>query len=325
MVTTAPVVEGAPVVTMPVVALDEVTKTFGTTTVIDELTLAVEAGQIFGMIGPSGCGKTTIIRLLLGVLAPTSGTVEVMGSEPRHLTAEQRSEIGYTPQGFFLYPTLTASENLHFVAGLFGMPFWGRRRRIREVLEFLELWDARNRLARDLSGGMQRRLELACALVHRPSILFVDEPTSGLDPMLREKIWEYLRRLRDQGTSVVVTTQFIDEAQYCDTVAILSAGKILAVGPPDTLRQRAMGGDIVNVDAEAVGREDLAALRQLPGVQFLRWTDQGILRLVVDEAATATPLIIQELQGRGVHVVAVEPYEPTFDEVFMRIVNSHAR
>jgi ABC-2 type transport system ATP-binding protein len=160
--------------------------------------------------------------------------------------------------------------------------------------------------------------------VHHPRLLFVDEPTAGLDPMLREKIWDYLRRLRDGGTSIVVTTQYIDEASYCDNVAILSAGQVLAVGTPDALRQKAMGGEIVEIEADGIGRADIQALQQLTNVRFMRWTDQGVLRLVVDEAATATPTIIQELQERGVNVTAVQPYEASFDEVFMKIVGSHA-
>jgi ABC-2 type transport system ATP-binding protein len=154
--------------------------------------------------------------------------------------------------------------------------------------------------------------------------MFVDEPTAGLDPVLREKIWDYLRELRDRGTTVFVTTQHLDEARYCDTVAIMGEGRLLALGPPDELRQRAMGGDIVELQLGAVGREDLAALRQVPGVRALRWTEQEKLRLVVDHAPTATPAIVQELQQRGIEVASVEPYEASFDEVFMKVVGAHA-
>ncbi|HUZ78367.1 MAG TPA: ABC transporter ATP-binding protein, partial [Chloroflexota bacterium] len=233
----------------PIVQLDQASKAFGQTIAVDRLSMAVAAGQVFGLIGPSGCGKTTTIRLLLGVLQPTSGSVCVMGSEPTRFSTSQREAIGYTPQGFFLYPTLTVYENARFVASLFGMGWRRRRKRIREVLEFLELWDVRRRLTKQLSGGMQRRLELACALVHEPKLLFVDEPTAGLDPVLRGKIWDLLRSLRDQGVTVFVTTQYIDEIEHCDNVGILDRGRLVAIGTPDSLRSKALGGEVVEVDA----------------------------------------------------------------------------
>jgi ABC-2 type transport system ATP-binding protein len=308
----------------PIAELQHVTKAFDKEPVIDDLSLVVPAGQIFGLIGPSGCGKTTVIRLLVGILAPTKGTVAVMGSEPSRLSARQRARLGYAAQTFELYPTLTVTENVRFVAGLYGVGFFRLRKRLRPVLEFLELWEARRRLARDLSGGMQRRLTLGCALVHEPTVIFVDEPTAGLDPVLREKIWEYLRELRDRGTTVFVTTQHLEEARHCDTVAIMAEGRLLALGPPEELRQRAMGGDIVDVQLGAIGREDLAAVRQLPGVRGARWTEQEKLRLIVDSAPTATPAILDELRRRGIEVAAVEPYEASFDEVFMKVVGADA-
>jgi ABC-2 type transport system ATP-binding protein len=304
--------------------LENVTKRFGENVAIDAVDLVIPGGQIVGLIGPSGCGKTTLIRLLLGVLTPDEGTIEIMGRSPARLSPRDRSRIGYTPQGFFLYPTLTVWENISFVSGLFGIPFWRRRARIRELLEFLELWPARSRLARDLSGGMQRRLALACALVHRPAVLIVDEPTAGLDPVLRERVWSYLRTLCEQGASVLVTTQYIDEATLCDVVAVMRTGKVIAMGTPDDLRRWAMGGSVIDLVAEEMSRADQLALRALPGVSSVRWTgEEGGLRLIVDDLAVATPAVIQTLQNRGVTVTTANPYEPTFDEVFMKIVSSH--
>jgi ABC-2 type transport system ATP-binding protein len=309
----------------PIITLDRVTKQFGEMKAIDAMSLEVPAGQIFGLIGPSGCGKTTLIRLLVGVLAPSEGDVRVFGQAPGRLTTRQRGQIGYTPQGFYLYPTLTVMENISFVAGLFGVPFWRRRERIKEILQFLELWDSRHRLGRDLSGGMQRRLALACALVHRPRLLLVDEPTAGLDPVLRQKIWEFLRALCTDGTSILVTTQYIDEATACDLVAVLSAGQLRALGTPAALRQRAMGGAAIDVEADEISRADQRAIRALPGVHATHWADEeGRLRVIVDDIATALPAIIQTLQERNVTVTSATPYEPTFDEVFMRIVGDHA-
>ena len=304
----------------PIVELKQASKSFGETAAVDQLTMAIAAGQIFGLIGPSGCGKTTTIRMLLGVLRPTSGSVEVMGEDPVRFSTGQRERIGYTPQGFFLYPTLTVYENVRFVASLFGMTWLDRRRRVKEVLEFLELWDARKRLGRDLSGGMKRRLELACALVHKPSLLFVDEPTAGLDPVLRSKIWAYLRTLRDQSTTVLVTTQYIDETEHCDNVAILNLGRLVAIGSPAALRRKAVGGEVVDVQAEPMTPAAMHALRALPEVKGVGWTESGALRVVVEDAAAATPIITETLRQGGQTVEAVRPFVPSFDEVFRRIV-----
>jgi ABC-2 type transport system ATP-binding protein len=304
----------------PVVAIKDVVKTFNHTPVIHDLNLTVNSRQIFGLIGPSGGGKSTIVRMLVGVYAPTSGTVSVMGAAPHDFTTAQRERIGYTPQGFFLYPSLTVKENASFVAGMFGIGPLKRRRRIRETLQFLEIWDARKRLAQDISGGMQRRLTLACALLHDPDLLIIDEPTAGLDPVLREKIWGLLRDLRDQGKTILVTTQYLDEAAYCDTVAVLNNGTIAAVGTPDALRRQAIGGELVIVEAERLTKDEVMALLRLPGVHKVEQTGPTALRALVDSAESAAPLITEALAAQGVDVTAVRPHVPTFDEVFMKIV-----
>ena len=167
------------------VVVDDVTMRFDDQLAVASISLVVPAGTILGLIGPSGAGKTTTIRLLTGALTPTSGTIRVLGEEPRAFRRQTRERLGYMPQSFTLYPDLTVRENVDFVGSLFGMMFPRRRRRTREVLGLLDLWDVRNRRAGRLSGGMQRRLELACALVHDPALLFLDEPTAGIDPLLR--------------------------------------------------------------------------------------------------------------------------------------------
>ena len=308
----------------PIVELNNVIKAFGETPAVDGLSLAVGPGQIFGLIGPSGCGKTTTIRLLLGILKPDSGTATVMGRQPTHFGTKERERIGYTPQEFVLYPTLTVQENLRFAGSLFGMGWRRRHRRIREVLEFLDLWDARKRMTRDLSGGMKRRLELACALLHEPELLFVDEPTAGLDPVLRVRIWDLLRELRDRNITVFVTTQHIDEIVRCDNVAILDHGRLVGLGTPESLRRSAMGGEMVEVEADHVSKDAVAALRQLPEVKSVRWTNNGALQVVVEDAAAATPTITETLQERGEVVEAVRPVVADFDDVFRRLVGDEA-
>jgi ABC-2 type transport system ATP-binding protein len=248
-VTPAPVAPaGAPAPTPTAdaaVIIDSVTKRFGDEVAVDAISLTGPVGTIQGVIGPSGAGKTTTVRMLTGALGPTDGTVRVLGEDPLRFRRTTRERIGYMPQLFTLYPDLTARENVDFVASLYGILWRTRHSRTEEVLKLVDLWDARGRRAGQLSGGMQRRLELACALVHNPSLLFLDEPTAGIDPLLRGRIWEELHRLRDEGRTLIVTTQYVNEAESCDTVALISGGRLIALSTPEELRRSAIGGDVI--------------------------------------------------------------------------------
>ncbi len=302
----------------PVVAMDKVTRRYGGLTALDNVTLEVGAGSIVGVIGPSGSGKTTVVRTLTGTLRPTEGTVRVLGEDPLKFHSRTRARIGYMPQNFVLYEELTAAENLAFVGALYGL-LWRRRRvRVRQMLELVELWDARNRRARQLSGGMQRRLELACALIHDPMLLFVDEPTAGLDPVLRQTIWNEFRRLRDAGRTLVVTTQYVGEAEYCDRVAVLAEGKLLAFEEPEALRRQVVGGEVIELETSAAF--DAASLSDVPGVLSVRQSGPRRMLITADEAAATMPRLIEAIAAHGVHVVSSSEYRPSFDEVFAELV-----
>jgi ABC-2 type transport system ATP-binding protein len=242
----------------------------------------------------------------------------VLGQDPRHFTRRARERIGYMPQHFVLYEELTAWENLSFVASLFGLLWPKRGRSVKRLLQLLELWDARGRRARHLSGGMQRRLELACALVHDPWLLFVDEPTAGLDPMLRQKIWTEFRRLRDTGRTLVVTTQVVSEAGYCDSVAVLSHGQLIALAAPDDLRRQALGGDLIQV--RTAGAFDAVELEALPGVIEVRQRSPREFLVMAENGATASPRVVEAVQNAGATVVSSSEYQPTFDEIFSTLV-----
>jgi ABC-2 type transport system ATP-binding protein len=290
---------------------------------VDDVTLNVDRGTIVGVIGPSGSGKTTLIRILTGTLEPTSGSVSVLGERPHKFRRHTRERIGYMPQNFVLYPELTAAENVAFVASLFGLLWNRRRRRVREVLELVELWDERNRRADRLSGGMQRRLELACALVHEPVLLFVDEPTAGLDPMLRQTIWTEFRRLRDEGRTLLVTTQYVGESEFCDQVAVLAQGRLVALASPEELRRRALGGEVLDVETERAF--DGNVLTRVPGIKEVRQSAPRRFLVVAEDAGEATPRLVQEITGLGGTVVSSSEYRPSFDEVFAELVESNQR
>jgi ABC-2 type transport system ATP-binding protein len=300
------------------VIIDSVTKRFGDEVAVDAISLTVPVGTILGVIGPSGAGKTTTVRMLTGALGPTEGTVRVLGEDPIRFRRRTREKIGYMPQLFTLYPDLTARENVDFVASLFGILWRTRHRRTREVLQLVDLWDARGRRAGQLSGGMQRRLELACALVHNPSLLFLDEPTAGIDPLLRGRIWEELHRLRDEGRTLIVTTQYVNEAESCDTVALISGGRLIALAPPEELRRSAIGGDVIEV--ETSGPFDAARLRDLPTVRDVEQHDDRHLRVVVEDAGVALPEVVEAIRQRGGDVASASEARPSFDTVFATLV-----
>jgi ABC-2 type transport system ATP-binding protein len=235
------------------------------------------------------------------------------------------------PQLFVLYPTLTVWENLNFVASLYGLNWFKRRKRLEELLEFVELTPARNTLAEKISGGMKRRLELACSLVHNPELLFADEPTAGVDPVLRGKFWDGFKRLKSEGRTLLVTTQYVSEVEYCDLVGVMRGGKLLMVETPEGLRRRAFGGREVialHVDAEDE-RNARGLLRQLPFIDEIdrpHGEPLGTLHLYVDNAGARTPEIIQHLATDAtIDMRNAEEFKPPFDDVFIILMEQAAR
>lgn len=228
-------------------------KYFGSEIALDNVDMVVPRGVILGVIGPSGGGKTTLIRILTGVLAPSSGRVNVLGHEPATADAAQRRRVGYMPQASVLFPNLSVWSNLQFVASLYALPV-RRRRRLRGLLELVDMWEHRHKRLDRCSGGMQRRAALAAALVTDPDLLFLDEPTAGVDPLLRERFWEHFHAVRDTGRTIVVSTQYVGEAALCDLVAVMARGRLIALATPDDLR-RAIGGDVT--DGASVSFDDV--------------------------------------------------------------------
>ena len=301
-----------------VVAMDSVSRRFEDREVLSDVSLSVPRGTILGIIGPSGAGKTTTIRMLTGAIAPTSGDVRVLGRIPREFRRQDRERIGYMPQSFTLYEDLTAGENIDFVASLFGMLWRRRRRRVKEVLHIVDLWDARGRQAGRLSGGMQRRLELACALVHEPELIILDEPTAGIDPLLRGSIWEELHRLRDAGRTLLVTTQHVSEADECDAVAMIVGGRIIALSTPDELRRSATGGDLLDIQTSQVF--DASTLMGTPGVREVSQDGPRHMRVTVDDAGSSLPVVVEAIKAGGGEVESAREHRLSFDEIFAVLV-----
>ena len=298
-------------------------KRFGREEILKGVDLTVERGEIFGLIGPSGSGKSTLLRILTGYLEPSEGTVEVLGRPPAGFGKGERRRVGFMPQGFVLYGQLSVRQNLNFVAGLYGLGFGKRRRRVREALEFVELWEHRRKAAADTSGGMQRRLQLAAAIVHEPELLFVDEPTANLDPILRRRFWEEFRDLSEEGRTLFVTTQYVGEAELCDRVGLLADGKLVAVGTPEELRRQAFGGEAIEIVLGGEPSRHAGRLKTLEEIGYaveIRQEEGATsrVRLLVDDADARLPGVLAALNGADVRSANVPKL--SFDEIFFRLM-----
>lgn len=298
------------------------TKQFGNEVAVQDVTFEVPQGKIFGFIGPSGSGKTTTVRLLTGIYEPTAGEVSVLGYSPKEFRQSTRAKIGYMPQLFVLYPNLSVWENLNFVASLYGLGL-RRGKRLRQLLDFVELTEHRKKLVRDLSGGMQRRLSLAATLIHDPQLVFLDEPTAGIDPVLRRKVWDHFKQLQDEGRTLFLTTQYVGEAAYCDFVGVMANGRLLMVETSEGLRRRAFGGEVVDLrTAERLHYEQVELIRALPFVEQRKVirTGDNSLRIIVDEASTAMPALLEWSKAQNLTIESIEEYLPPFDDVFVELV-----
>jgi len=287
------------------------------------LNMQVPRGTIFGFVGPSGCGKTTTVRLLTGFYKPTSGSVSVLGKTPTSFLKSDREKIGYLIQQFVLYPQLTVWENLNFAASFYGVGVF-RRRHLNKLLDFVELAEDKHKLARDLSGGMKRRLSLAATLVHKPELLFLDEPTAGIDPILRRKFWDYFKELQAEGHSLFITTQYVGEAAFCDLVGVMYGGRLLMIETPDGLRRKAYGGDLIGIRTNEEIRFEHR--RQLESLPFVRGkvkiiSDQEV-EAIVEDASTAVALLLEWCQTQQLTVAMLEQKSPSFDDVFIRLIET---
>jgi ABC-2 type transport system ATP-binding protein len=240
---------------LAILETEELTRRFGTLTAVDALTISVDAGEVFGLLGPNGAGKTTAIKMLTTLLAPTSGKARVAGFDIIRQAASVRRMIGYVPQALSVDGSLTGYENLLIFAKLYDIPRKERKARLRDALAFMGLSDAADKLVREYSGGMIRRLEIAQSTLHRPPVLFLDEPTVGLDPLARKAVWEHVERLRDDyGTTIVMTTHYMEEADsLCNRVAIMHLGKVAVIGTPEELKTSIGGGTLDDVFVHYAG------------------------------------------------------------------------
>ncbi|MDH5807054.1 MAG: ABC transporter ATP-binding protein [Candidatus Methanomethylicaceae archaeon] len=298
------------------IEIDGLTKKFGNFKAVDNLSLKVKIGEIFGLLGPNGAGKTTTIRMLCGLMRPSEGSIRIY----EYKMPEERNQaikiIGYMAQRFSLYEDLTIMENLEFFGNLYGINGVNLKNRIIELLEFLELKEFKDRLAGKLSGGMKQRLALAVALLHRPKLLILDEPTAGVDPPIRRAFWEYLRSLNKEGVTILITTHYMDEAENCDRIALMNRGKLIAIGSPRELKKMAFGGDLVEIKIQG----KLNKLEEIKILEEKNYGEFSSLKILLKDASSELPKLLKLFDEKSVKVISAEPINVTLEEVFIKMV-----
>jgi ABC-2 type transport system ATP-binding protein len=300
-------------VTETVVSVRGLSKRFGDFTAVDQVSFEVHAGEIVGYLGPNGSGKTTTLRMLLGLLRPSAGAASVLGYDVVREAEAIRRRVGYMSQKFALYDDLTSGENLAFYAGVYGVR---EKERLEEAIRLVGLVGIENERAGDLPIGWRQRLALATAIVHGPRLLILDEPTSGVDPVARRAFWDLIYNLAETGVTILVTTHYMDEAEYCNRVGIMRRGRLLAMDTPSTLKRTSLSGIAWDVYAQPL-LEALQALQRMPGV--LRAGLAGDhLRAITGKAGTAEALT-SALAGLGLVTSRLAPVEPTLEDVFLAL------
>jgi ABC-2 type transport system ATP-binding protein len=304
----------------PIVA-EGLVKRFGDFTAVDRVSFRIARGEIVGFLGPNGAGKSTTIRMLCGLLTPSGGRAMVAGYDVAREPERVREHIGYMSQKFSLYSDLTVAENLRFFGGVYRVPRAILGERIRYAVEMAGLAGREDTLVAHLAGGWKQRLALGCAILHRPPILFLDEPTSGVDPESRRRFWDLIHALSSDGVTVLVSTHYMDEAEYCDRVALIDRGRLIELASPGELKARKLGGELLLVECEAIGAA-IAALREAPGVRDVAVFGNAAHLLVADGAA-ALAALPGALAARGVALTRLERIAPTIEDVFVALIGAH--
>jgi ABC-2 type transport system ATP-binding protein len=302
--------------TEPIIQVEHLTRTFGSFVAVDDVSFTVQPGEIVGYLGPNGCGKTTTIRMLLGLLQPTSGSARVLGFDTFTQTEEVRSRCGYMSQKFALYDDLTVQQNLAFYAGVYGVR---EKSAVERTLSLVGLSEHPSTLTRSLSAGWRQRLALGIALVHQPKLLFLDEPTSGVDPVARREFWELIYQLAAGGVTVFTTTHYMDEAEYCHRVGLMRAGKLLAFDTPTHLKNSTLRADAWNITSSATSAV-FAVLEELrESIQVTLLGDR--VHLLTRHGKLDEAQIVAALTAQGIRDALVELGEITLEDIFINLTH----
>jgi ABC-2 type transport system ATP-binding protein len=305
------------------VEIRNLVKRFGSFVAVDDVNLEVRRGEIFGFLGPNGAGKSTTIRMLCGLLQPTSGTATVGGLDIATQSEAIKQKIGYMSQRFSLYDDLSVEENIDFFSGIYSVPKDRRAERKDYVLRMAGLEERRGSLTGLLSGGWKQRLALGCAILHEPPILFLDEPTSGVDPIARRTFWDLIYELSSSGHTVFVSTHYMDEAEYCHRLALMYRGKVIALGTPAELKKSLSSHNLFQLEvSDLLG--SMNALEKIPGLSEIAVFGGG-LHVTADDATDALTEIRSALERAGISVPLIEPIQPTMEDVFVAMIEEEER
>jgi ABC-2 type transport system ATP-binding protein len=299
------------------------TKRFGKRVAVDRIDLKVREGEVYGFLGPNGAGKSTTIRMLCGILDPTDGEGSVLGFDIRKDQESIKERIGYMSQRFSLYEDLTVEENLEFYASIYGVPKpeWGPR--IARMVRMADLTGRERDLAGTLSGGWKQRLALGCCIVHTPRLIFLDEPTAGVDPVSRRNFWDLIYRLAEEGTTIMVTTHYMDEAEHCDTLGFIYKGRLLVQGGPAEIKATQLQGQVWEVDCTLPGR-GLEILEMMGGVEeVVRYG--RLLHLITSRDGLSEAGVAHALEQAGIQVRRVEGVPPSIEDIFVSFVGLDER
>ena len=304
------------------IVVDGLVKRFGAFTAVDGVSFGVGRGEVMGFIGPNGAGKSTLIRILCGLLRPSAGRALVAGIDVAQDPEGVRRRIGYMSQRFSLYNDMSVLENLHFFGGVYGVPRSDMAARLEFAVEMAGLRGREDALVASLAGGWKQRLALGAAILHRPAVLFLDEPTSGVDPGSRRRFWELIHTLAQDGVSVLVITHYMDEAEYCDRVALINHGRLIALGTPTQLKQHALGGELLSLEGDRLG-DAIGELQAAPGVLDVAMFGNA-LHALVDIAELRLPELLLRLDGAGCTKVRGRRIAPSLEDSFVRLVGTSA-
>ncbi len=305
------------------VAVKDLERRFGSFVAVNRISFEVRRGEVFGFLGPNGAGKSTTIRMLCGILAPTGGSGTVAGFDVRTQPEQIKAHIGYMSQRFSLYEDLTVEENLNFYGGIYGLAPAQRQERKDWAISMAGLTEHRRAPTATLSGGWKQRLALGCAILHEPPIIFLDEPTSGVDPISRRQFWDLIYDLSGRGVTVFVTTHYMDEAEYCDRMALIYRGELVALGTPRALKTQFMRRDVLELHCERP-QDAQAEIAGLPGVEEVALFGNA-LHIVADEGESAARAVRGRLAEGGFRLIRLEQISPSLEDVFVSLIEARDR
>jgi ABC-2 type transport system ATP-binding protein len=305
------------------VVVKDLERRFGSFVAVNRISFEVSQGEIFGFLGPNGAGKSTTIRMLCGILAPSGGAGTVVGFDIRSAAEKIKAHIGYMSQKFSLYEDLTVEENIDFYSGIYRLPPGKKQERKEWVIEMAGLEEHRHSRTAILAGGWKQRLALGCAILHEPPIIFLDEPTSGVDPISRRRFWDLIYELAGRGVTVFVTTHYMDEAEYCDRIALIYRGELIAIGSPEVLKTELMPEDVLEVLCERPP-DAMGEIEKVPGVKEVALFGKG-LHVVAEDGEATVEAVRGLLKERGYEIERVEKIVPSLEDVFVSLIEARDR